>query len=169
MEFASSCDLIFFDHGECYVRFRHGAAPGKFEGYLADLHTPENVAKLKPKLAQQASDATRNKAWEFQNNKSMGEYAKLQENCRGMAKDISTKLDPNLAASNATTPAEQEALRRTRAHWRQVQEVMNDFGNNRIGPITAQQKLYQITGKNNIHQIIDDMGETMKRAVQWGR
>jgi tetratricopeptide (TPR) repeat protein/PKD repeat protein len=142
---------------------------GKFEGWLADLRDPGNLAKLKGELAQQAADVTSVKGWEFRNNASMGEAAKLQEICRGTAKDMKTKLDPVLAAAKASTPTQQEALRQARAHWKQVQEVMEDFGANRIGPITARQKLTALTGKASIHEIIDDMGTMMEGAVKFGR
>ncbi len=154
-------------HAESYKDI--GNTPGVFEGWLTDLRNPANVAKLKSKLAQQATDVTRVKAWEFQNNKSMDEFSKMQEICRGTAKDMKTKLDPVLAVAKTSSPADEEALRQARAYWKQVQEVMEDFGSNRIGPITAKQKLYQLTGKESIHEIIDEMGVTMQGAVQWGR
>ena len=146
-----------------------GNNPGQFEGWLCDLRNPANVAKLKSKLAQQAADVTRVKAWEFQNNKTMGEFSKMQEICRGTAKDMKTKLDPVLAVAKTASLADEETLRQTRAYWKQVQEVMEDFGSNRIGPITAKQKLYQLTGKESIQEVIDQMGVTMQGAVQWGR
>jgi hypothetical protein len=146
-----------------------GDTPGQFEGWLSDLRDPANVAKLKSTLAQQAADVTRVKAWEFQNNKTMGEFSKLQEICRGTAKDMKTKLDPVLAVAKTSTAAEEEALRQARAHWKQVQEVMEDFGNNRIGPITAKQKLNQLTGRDSVQEVIDEIGVTMQGAVQWGQ
>jgi len=146
-----------------------GNTPGKFEGWLTDLRNPENVKTLKSKFAEQATDVTRVKAWDFQNNKTMGEFSKLQEICRGTAKDMKTKLDPVLAVAKTSSAVEEEALRQARAHWKQVQEVMEDFGSNRIGPVTAKQKLYQLTGYESVHEIIDQMGVTMQGAVQWGR
>jgi hypothetical protein len=146
-----------------------GNTPGKFEGWLTDLRNPENVKTLKSKFAQQATDVTRVKGWDFRNNKTMGEFSQLQEICRGTAKDMKTKLDPVLAVAKTSSAVEEEALRQARAHWKQVQEVMEDFGSNRIGPVTAKQKLYQLTGYESVHEIIDQMGVTMQGAVQWGR
>jgi molecular chaperone DnaK (HSP70) len=82
---------------------------------------------------------------------------------------MKTKLDPVLANAKTSSPADEEALRQARAYWKQVQEVMEDFGSNRIGPITAKQKLYQLTGKESIQEVIDEMGVTMQGAVIWGR
>ncbi len=154
-------------HAESYKDI--GNTPGVFEGWLTDLRNPENVKALKSKYAQQATDVTRVKAWEFQNNKTMDEFSKMQEICRGTAKDMKTKLDPVLSVAKTSSLADEETLRQTRAYWKQVQEVMEDFGSNRIGPITAKQKLYQLTGKESIHEVIDEMGVTMQGAVQWGR
>jgi len=89
-----------------------GNTPGKFEGWLTDLRNPENVKTLKSKFAEQATDVTRVKAWDFQNNKTMGEFSKLQEICRGTAKDMKTKLDPCSRSRRLRAPSKRRPCAR---------------------------------------------------------
>ncbi len=77
---------------------------------------------------------------------ALGRYATLQEQCRGMVKDVDTKLKPYLR--DAKNP---EAAK----HIASLREVMETFAKNEIGPIEAEQRLNLLTGGEGIVGVAD--------------
>ena len=72
---------------------------------------------------------------------ALGRYATLQEQCRGMVKDIDTKLKPFLAGAKDKGGAE---------HLGRLRDVMDRFARNEIGPIEAERQLNLMTGGEGI-------------------
>ena len=68
----------------------------------------------------------------------MGYYGRMQENCRGLVKDFKTKLQPRLIHSKNKV---------ARDHMEKLMKVMEQFSNNKIGPVKAEQRLRMLTGK----------------------
>lgn len=82
----------------------------------------------------------------------LGKYTILQEQCRGAVKDFDTKIGPLL--KGRSNPQAQDHLRRLR-------NVMDDFAQNRIGPIEAERQLNLLTGGEGIHEV----GERFRIAI----
>ena len=75
----------------------------------------------------------------------MGYYGRMQENCRGLVKDMNTKLQPLF--KHSTNP---KAVK----HINKLKDVMEQFSNNKIGPVKAEQMLRMLTGnKDGISEV----------------
>ena len=61
----------------------------------------------------------------------------MQENCRGVVKDIDTKLQPLLNLCKNPKAVK---------HIQKLRKVMNQFATNEIGPIEAERRLNMLTG-----------------------
>ncbi len=97
------------------------------------------VYKTDSKWTQQAADVTDFKINTMdKHNPSMGYYGRMQENCRGLVKDMNTKLQPLF--KHSTNP---KAVK----HMNKLKDVMERFANNKIGPVKAEQMLRMLTGK----------------------
>ena len=102
-----------------------------------------------PAWTRQAADVTDFKVNSLgKEHPSLGYYGNMQENCRGMVKDMKTKLNPLMKNSKNPTAVK---------HMEQIQQTMDDFANNRIGPIEAEHRLRILTGNQ------DGVVETSKR------
>jgi len=98
------------------------------------------VYKTDSKWTQQAADVTDFKINTMKkNNPSMGYYGRMQENCRGVVKDFKTKMKPLLLKHSKNKVASD--------HMKKLMKVMDDFSNNKIGPVKAEQLLRMMTGK----------------------
>lgn len=99
------------------------------------------VYKTDPKWTQQAADVTDFKINTMDaHSPSLGYYGKMQENCRGLVKDFNTKLEPLLARSKN---------RATVQHMRKLKNVMEQFSDNKIGPVKAEERLRILTGNSD--------------------
>ncbi len=104
------------------------------------------VYQTDPQWTQQAADVTDFKINTMDiHNPSLGYYGRMQENCRGLVKDFNTKLEPLLARSTNKTAVD---------HMRELKNVMEQFSNNKIGPVKAEQRLRMMTGnKDGIREV----------------
>ena len=99
------------------------------------------VWETDPQWTQQAADVTDFKVNTMDtHNPSLGYYGKMQENCRGLVKDFNTKLEPLLARSTNRKAVE---------HMRELKKVMEQFSDNKIGPVKAEQMLRLLTGNQD--------------------
>ncbi len=97
------------------------------------------VYQTDPHWTQQAADVTDFKINTMsQHNPSLGYYGRMQENCRGLVKDMNTKLQPLLKHSTNRVAIE---------HMKNLKNIMEQFSNNKIGPVKAEQMLRMLTGK----------------------
>jgi hypothetical protein len=104
------------------------------------------VYQTDPLWTQQAADVTDFKINTMDaHNPSLGYYGRMQENCRGLVKDFNTKLEPLLARSTNRTAVD---------HMRKLKNVMDQFSQNKIGPVKAEQMLRMLTGnKDGIREV----------------
>jgi hypothetical protein len=118
--------------------------------------------------AQQAGDVTRIKHYEMLDNQpSLLHYQKVQESCRGTAKDIKTKVLPLLAEvqkkQNATTSAaEKTHLNEVKTFWSRMQEVMNDYGSGQMQPLEAEHQIYLLSGGRGLDDLTDRVGTAIE-------
>ncbi len=133
------------DHPEAY---RDLAWLGKKGMKTADL---KNVD---PKWAGQAADVSGYKVNNLpEHHPQFGYYATLQEQCRGLTKDYATKLEPMLGRSK-----NEEA----RKHLRALNEVMEKFAKNEIGPFEANEILMRLTGGKGICEAAEQFRTMMQ-------
>jgi len=107
-------------------------------------------------------DVTRFKNWHMMNDEVLTVYEKLQEVCRGSAKDMSTKLLGNLSKlANAGGP-NAPALKKANEHWRKVFGVLDKFGKGDLDPLSASRQIRELSGGKSITEVLDDMTTLME-------
>jgi hypothetical protein len=123
-----------------------------------------NLNKVSKEWIQQTADVTRYKSLHMLKDGSMSKFEKLQEISRGTAKDLNTKLMPLLGNMQKT----KEVSEATK-HWKNVNSVLDDFGKNKIDPITAERRIAELTGGKSIPEVVDDMSYMMESIVKLGK
>lgn len=138
-------------HAEAYKNIAWIGSAGQKTANFPVLHTQG------PAYAQQAGDVTRFKVNELAHgHPSLDTYSLFQEQCRGMVKDMNTKLmgaTPGAPINPAAPLA--SAPRQVQQHFIQLRKVMDDFANNRIGPIEAERLINQLTGGRGMAEVAD--------------
>jgi hypothetical protein len=95
---------------------------------------------------------------------------KFQEDCRTLVKDMNTKLiGAERAAGGARDPIHSAApLARMNQgmqdHVLRLRAVMDDFANNRIGPIEAQRRIRDLTGGEGMPAVVETFQNTLASA-----
>lgn len=140
---------------------------GVFAGWLSDLRNAQNRAALKREWGQQAGSVTSGKAWEMTNHQGLSRFSGMQEAARGTAKDINTKLLPLLNNAKAATPQAAERLRQARVQWKEAADVMESFGNGKLGPITARHRLRQLTGRDSFCEAAEDFRAVLEGLMKF--
>lgn len=117
---------------------------------------------------QQAADVTRYKSWHMlKDQPGLSHFERLQEVSRGAAKDFDTKVAPMLDRIKPTAGSA-DHFKASRQHWQEVRQVLADFGNNTIDPITANRRIRMLTGGKDIPQVVDEMAMLMEAAIKFG-
>lgn len=117
---------------------------------------------------EQAADVTRYKSWHMQNDPSLDRMTKLQEISRGAAKDMQTKLNPILDQVKPTGQSLTK-FQNAREHWNKVRQILADFGENNIDPVTADRRIRELTGGKSIPEVVEDMTYLLEGAVKFGK
>ncbi|MEJ5171834.1 MAG: hypothetical protein WHU10_12670, partial [Fimbriimonadales bacterium] len=112
----------------------------------------EGIRKM---WAQQAADVTRYKNWHTAAS-GIDKLTALQENSRGTAKDIETKLLGLFWKTLPKNQASGAALTASRQKWEAIQKVLAMFGSNQIDPVTASDRIRRITGGRDLPQVLED-------------
>ena len=112
----------------------------------------EGIRKM---WAQQAADVTRYKNWHTAAS-GIDKLTALQENSRGTAKDIETKLLGLFWRNLPQGQRSGQAMQNARQKWEAIQKVLSMFGSNQIDPVTASERIRRITGGRDIPQVLDD-------------
>ncbi|GMV37704.1 MAG: hypothetical protein AMXMBFR61_22120 [Fimbriimonadales bacterium] len=114
------------------------------------------ISRVDPKWASQAGEVAKFKVNELPaQHPSLGRYNTMQENCRGLVKELDSKLGNVLSSM---PPAQRQYLQRLRG-------VMEDFATNRIGPIDADRRLQQLTGGRGLAHVADLLGSLMHASA----
>ena len=134
-------DLYGRDPGEAMLNFTtsyHSEAYRDPRWLGAKSSKTPLVYETDPAWTQQAADVTDFKINRMgKENPSLGYYATLQENCRGLVKDIDSKLMPLLKNSKNRVAVD---------HMKKLRETMDRFATNQIGPVEAERRLRLLTG-----------------------
>ncbi|HLP00999.1 MAG TPA: tetratricopeptide repeat protein [Opitutaceae bacterium] len=118
--------------------------------------------------SQQAGDVTRIKHYEMLDRQpQLGHYEKLQESCRGTAKDVKTKvvtmLDELAQTKGRTMNLEDRTrLEETRVFWNRVQTVLTDFGSGKMHPLEAEKQIHLLSGGRGIDDLTDRVGTVIE-------
>lgn len=136
--------------GQAFTNFTTSYHPEAYRdtSWLGNWYTPHAITgRVDRRWAQQAADVSGFKINNLpREHPALGRYATLQEQCRGMVKDIDTKLKPFLRdASN------KEAAK----HLGELRDVMERFARNEIGPIEAERRLNLLSGGEGIVGVQD--------------
>jgi tetratricopeptide (TPR) repeat protein len=90
-------------------------------------------------------------------------FVNLKKACSSLGKDLKTKVLPRLetpgAASQISATSRQAALE----HWNEVQKVLDNFGSDKIDPLTAMKELQKLTGSTSITQSAAQVKRLMAR------
>ncbi len=119
--------------------------------------------------AQQAGDVTRVKHYEMLDKQpNLDHYSKLQESCRGTAKDIkskvSTLLDEAVKTKGSSMSADdRQHLEEVRTFWNRVQQVTSDFGAGKMPPLEAERQIYLLSGGRGLDDLTDRVGTVIER------
>jgi hypothetical protein len=126
------------------------------------------VGAIDPRWAQQAGDVTRIKHFDmFNRQPQLLHYQKLQESCRGTAKDIKTKVFTQLAAiekakASTMTLAQRQHLNEVKTFWTRCEQVMSEFGQGRLNPLEAQRQIHLLSGGRGIDDLTDRIGTAVE-------
>ncbi len=114
-----------------------------------------NKEGIRRAWAQQAADVTRYKNWHLAGS-GLDFLTALQENSRGTAKDIETKLLGLFWRNLPQNQASAAAMQNSRQKWEAIQKVLSMFGSNQIDPVTASERIRRITGGRDVPQVLED-------------
>ena len=145
------------------------------EGSFATLTTSANpeafkdVAILKdPAMAEE--DLAGHTAWtvkykaeHMMSKHSMGfitKVGKLGEACRGLAKEIRTKLIPNLEQSRNKLYLNDRV-----AFMEQLQATLQEFGENHISVVEAERSVRKLTGKS-LNELPEYISTSLRKAIE---
>jgi hypothetical protein len=141
----------------------------KDKAWLGLEGTPHaDFPNVQPLWTGQAADVTSFKVDSLPHeHPSLGAYTILQEQSRGILKDLDTKIfgtksnrsefgnetGANIAI-NPTGPLA-KATPQVQQHFVELRRVLSEFANNNIGPIEADQRLRELTGGRGIPEVAD--------------
>lgn len=138
------------------------------ESYRDTAWLGKDKSKVSKAWGQQAADVTRYKSWHMlEEAPNLSHFERLQEVSRGAAKDFDTKVAPMLDRIKPTAGSA-DHFKASRQHWQEVRQVLAEFGNNTIDPITANRRIRLLTGGKDIPQVVDEMATLMEAAIKFG-
>lgn len=124
------------------------------------LSNPENASKL---YAGSTAKTVTDKAKYMLTNYSKGfatKTGKYVEASRGMAKEIRTKIIPNLSHSKNKL-----YLGDRIEYFNQLETVLQDFGEHKIGITQAERSVRNLTGKS-LSDLPDYIGTSLRKAIR---
>ena len=120
-----------------------------------------------PTWSRQAADVSGFKVNDLpRGHPQLGTYETLQEQCRGLAKDLSTKMigAPRGAPINPAGPLG-KAPAAVQQHFAAIRDAMDDFATNRIGPIEAERKIRTLTGGRGVAEVAAQFSVAMQGGM----
>jgi hypothetical protein len=153
---------------EAFVNF---TTPGHSEAYAdqawigAGNRPTACFDNIDPRWVQQAADVTMFKVNGLPaGHPALPHYLDLQEKCRTLVKDINTKLAginplaPGRVGAGSPLAAANQGMQ---DHIMRVRNIMDDFANNRIGPIQAERALNEMTGGEGLPSVVREFGDLL--------
>jgi tetratricopeptide (TPR) repeat protein len=174
----SIMETSFTDHfgrapDEAFLRFTYSGDPEAYKKLAwiggKGLKTADfaGLTGGAQSYAKQAGDVSLFKVTELpKNHPSLGTYGVMQEQCRSMVKDITTKLagSPRGAPISPNSPLA-KAPKAVQDHYMKLRDLMDDFATNRIGPVEAERRLNLLTGGRGMAEVAEQFGVTLQGGV----
>lgn len=127
-----------------------------------------NFPAVNPLWSGQAGDVTGFKVNDLpRTHPALGTYTIMQEQARGLVKDFNTKLfgskvdrekfGNETGATVAINPDGPlgKAPKAVQQHFQDIHQVLNDFANNHIDPMTADARIKQLTGGRGLPEVAE--------------
>ncbi len=129
------------------------------EESFADVEILKNAAKAKPKLAKETARTIKHKALAMGsiNTGLITKTGKYNEMCRGLAKEINTKLIPNLEQNKKLS---KDGIKAGVKYFKAIGDILQKFGKNDISIVDAEIRIRNLTGKS-----IPEMAELISSEV----
>jgi len=129
---------------------------------------------VNPLWTGQAADVTGFKVNDLpKTHPALGTYTIMQEQARGIVKDFNTKLFGSkvdrekfgnetgaTVAINPDGPLA-KAPKAVQQHFQDLHQVLNEFANNHLDPITADQRIKQLTGGRGLPEVAERLRVVM--------
>jgi hypothetical protein len=168
-------DQVFGGKGrstrEAFVNFTTSAHAESYRD-LAWLGKPgtshADFERLDRRWLTQAGDVTSFKVHHAAAD--MPQALKFQEDCRTLVKDLNTKLiGAERAAAGARDPIHSASPlakmdRSLQDHVLRLRAAMDDFANNRIGPVEAQRRIRELTGGEGMPAVVETFQNILASA-----
>ena len=122
-----------------------------------------NPAMADKKLAEETANTVKYKAKQMMSKHSAGfvtKGGKIQEGCRGMAKER-TKLIPNLLQAKNLSA---KAYKKNFSYLNKLENILSRFGKNEIDIVQAEHAVKNLTGKS-LNELPDYIGNSVKKAI----
>ncbi|MEA3347843.1 MAG: hypothetical protein U9Q39_02145, partial [Pseudomonadota bacterium] len=133
-------DVYGREPGEAMVEFTTSYHPEAYRD-INWLGGKPGVYSTDRNWTQQAADVTDFKVNNLgRDHPSLGYYGNMQESCRGLVKDMDTKLEPMLRFCKNPKAVK---------HMKKIKTVMEQFSTNEIGPVDAERRLKMLTGNTD--------------------
>ena len=131
---------------------------------FADVGILTNPAMADKELAEETANTVKYKAKLMQSEHSAGfvtKVGKIQEDCRGMAKEIKTKLIPNLLQAKNLSA---KAYKKHFSYLDKLEDILGRFGKNEIDVVQAERAVKNLTGKS-LTELPEYIGNSVKKAI----
>jgi hypothetical protein len=128
-----------------------------------DVSILKNPAVADKDLAGQTAWTVKYKADHMLGKHSMGfitKAGKYGEACRGLAKEIRTKLIPNLLQTKNI-----KNYRQNFAFFEKLEKVLQDFGENKISIVEADRSVRNLTGKS-LDELPKFISSSLRKAIK---
>ena len=163
------------EFGKAYFKQTGYSAEGSFANLttsvnkeaFADLNILKNPAMADKELAAETAKTVKYKAEFMLGKHSRGfvtKAGKMGEACRGLAKEIRTKLIPNLQQSKNSQKFLMDRVNGV-DYFNRLQVVLQDFGKNKIGIVEAERSVRNLTGKS-LNELPEFISSSVKKAIK---
>jgi len=162
------------EFAKAYFKQTGYSAEGSFANITSTVHSESfldvnilsNPANASKKFADSTAKTVKYKAKFMLSNHSRGfitKTGKYSEACRGMAKEIRSKIIPNLknikGVANPLLPSAKYI-----DYMRKIETVLQNFGENKIGITEAERSIRNLTGKS-LSELPEFISKALKSAI----
>jgi hypothetical protein len=96
-------------------------------------------------------------------------FVNMKKACSSLAKDLKTKVLPKLETPPQGGGVSESSRKAAQEYWERVRAVMDDFGSDKIDPLTAMNKLQSLTGSTSVTQSAAEVQRLMIRLGGGGK
>lgn len=144
---------------------------GKLGDAYADLNVLQKngILHANKEWAGQTADVSYYKAAHLRGSQEFQRAEKYVEIARGTSKDCRTKMMPLFEQKKpkAGTPS-YDAWLKHKNYWEKTNGVLENMGNGKIDPLTADREIREITGGKSVLEVTFDMRNFMESLLKLG-